>query len=76
MLYLAPADQSTNYILRVVTGDVVKAETLGVDETNPYVRHLNMVIDPITFFADYPVISATANEMGHTANTFCTLCVI
>ena len=60
--------------LNLLWEDICSAAATGIDGVDPYGRRVRIFLDPVTFYGDYPAVSACTGVLGHTANAFCTHC--
>ena len=70
------ASSSMNHydVLHHIIDDVSRAAGTGIHGVDPYGREVRIFLDPVTFYGDYPAVSACCGVLGHNANAFCTHC--
>jgi len=76
VLTLTPDGQSLNDAMCQIVDDLVQGALQGVEGVDTYGRRVRVFIDTVAFFGDYPAVTATADVMGHTADSFCPLCTV
>ena len=71
---LASSSTSEYKVIHSVLDDISRAARTGLKGSDPYGREVNILLDPVSFYGDYPAVSACCDALGHTANAFCTHC--
>ena len=76
VLTLCPSGHDVNCLMDEILQDIVQGTVEGIRATDPYGRKVRIFLDAVTFLGDYPAVTAVTDTLGHTANSFCTLCSI
>ena len=74
VLTIVPHGQDERKVFKIIEEDLIKAGKEGVLAIDPYGNGVRVFIDFVSFFADYPAVSAMCDVRGHTATSFCTFC--
>ena len=76
VITLVPHGLDMRKVFRLLEADLVKSATNGVEVIDPYGKRAKVFVDLVSFFGDYPAVTAMADVRGHTANAFCTFCTM
>ena len=76
LLTVVPHGQDVGRVFRQIEDDLVEASTAGVVGVDPYGNVARIFVDPVSFFGDYPAVTAMTDVRGHTATAFCTFCTM
>lgn len=71
---LTPDGHSMNKVLRAIEQDLVSGASRGVEGVDPYGRPVQIFLDVVGYFGDYPAVTETTDVRGHNATAFCTFC--
>ena len=63
-----------NKVLKAIEEDLVRGATTGIPALDPYGRPVQIFIDTVGYFGDYPAVTDTTDVRGHIATAFCTFC--
>lgn len=74
VISLTPDGHSMNKVLTAIEGDLVLGATTGIPGLDPYGRPVQIFLDTVGYFGDYPAVTATTDVRGHNATAFCTFC--
>ena len=72
VITLIPDGADERNVFNIIESDLVKAASQGCVAMDPYGNVVKVFIDVVSFFGDYPAVTAMADVRGHTATEFCT----
>ena len=74
MLILIPDKGDDWKLFKLIEGNLVTAATEGIVTVDPYGATVQVFVDMVSFFGDYPAVTAMSDLRGHTGLAFCTFC--
>ena len=74
VITLCPSGHDVNKMMDRIIADIIRGTVEGIPGKDPNGEKVTIFLDPITFLGDYPAVTAVTDTLGHTANSFCTLC--
>ena len=76
VLTLIPDKGDDWNVFKLIEDDLVTAATEGIVTVDPYGATVRVFVVMVSFFGDYPAVTAMSDLRGHTVLAFCTFCLM
>lgn len=76
VIALAPHRHSPNEVYRIIHDDIIDGVKKGFEAVDPFGRPVQIFLDVVGMFGDYPALSSSTDVRGHNGAAFCTFCSV
>ncbi len=76
VITLAAHGQDINEVMEKIVDDIVEGSLKGIETYDIYGDRVQVFLDPSAIIGDYLAAAANTDVAGHTADAFCSFCVI
>ena len=74
IISLSPAGHSINEVFHLIHDNLVTGARTGFSGIDPFGRPVQIFLDVVSMFGDYPALTSVTDVRGHNATAFCTFC--